>query len=400
MGWTVYNSDGKILQSAELADGAVTFAKLATSSITGAPDLGEAPATGDSLLVSDTSASAALKEITVANLFDTPTLTSPVLNTGVSGSAVLDDDTLGGGSSSNTKVATQQSIKAYVDAQVTAQDLDITDGSATIAIDLDNEVLTITSGEGIDATVSGNTLTIAGEEASSSNKGVASFSTDNFSVSSGVVTIKNDGVTVDEIYTSAGTAGSGTFLRGDGQWQAAGGSNSFTNDVTVTSGNFVIGTAGKGIDFAIQTATSTGTTTAEILDHYEEGTWTPAIADNNLSPLNNGTQSAFYCKIGQVVTVTIDIRPANISGLTGGNSIRIVGLPFTSNNTNVQALSCARGSGLAITAGTNLVPGIAANTTNMKLYLWDAADGTNELTVTQFSSDGSLIIAGSYIAST
>jgi len=75
MGWTVYNSDGKILQSAELADGAVTFAKLATSSITGAPDLGEAPATGDSLLISDTSASAALKEITVANLFTAPAIT-------------------------------------------------------------------------------------------------------------------------------------------------------------------------------------------------------------------------------------------------------------------------------------------------------------------------------------
>ena len=150
-----------------------------------------------------------------------------------------------------------------------------------------------------------------------------------------------------------------------------------------------------GIQFP---ATPVANASPNNLDDYEEGTWSPRIADDNLSGLNNGTQSGFYTKVGNVVTVTIDCRPANITGLAGGNSIRIVGLPFTSNNTNVQALSCARGSGLAITAGTNLVPGIAANTTNMKLYLWDAADGTNELTVTQFSSDGSLIIAGSYLA--
>ena len=52
-----------------------------------------------------------------------PTLTSAVLNTGVSGSAVLDEDNMS--SNSATKVATQQSIKAYVDATVTADDVDI-----------------------------------------------------------------------------------------------------------------------------------------------------------------------------------------------------------------------------------------------------------------------------------
>ena len=53
----------------------------------------------------------------------TPTLTSAVLNTGVSGSAVLDEDNMA--SNSATKLATQQSIKAYVDATVTADDVDI-----------------------------------------------------------------------------------------------------------------------------------------------------------------------------------------------------------------------------------------------------------------------------------
>jgi len=88
-----------------------------------------------------------------------PTLTSAVLNTAVSGSAILDEDDLS--SNSATQLATQQSIKAYVDTQITAEDLDITTDSGTIAIDLDSETLTIAGGTGIDTTGSSNTITVA-----------------------------------------------------------------------------------------------------------------------------------------------------------------------------------------------------------------------------------------------
>ena len=70
-----------------------------------------------------------------------PTLTSAVLNTAVSATAILDEDNIT--SDSATKLATQQSIKNLVEAQVTAEDLDITTDSNTIAIDLDSQTLTI-----------------------------------------------------------------------------------------------------------------------------------------------------------------------------------------------------------------------------------------------------------------
>jgi len=89
----------------------------------------------------------------------TPTLTSAVLNTAISGTAFLDEDNMA--SDSATKLASQQSIKAYVDSTVTAEDLDITSDSGTIAIDLDSETLTIAGGTGIDTTGSGNTITVA-----------------------------------------------------------------------------------------------------------------------------------------------------------------------------------------------------------------------------------------------
>jgi hypothetical protein len=89
----------------------------------------------------------------------TPTITSGVLNTAISGTAFLDEDNLA--SDSATKLASQQSIKAYVDSTVTAEDLDITSDSGTIAIDLDSETLTIAGGTGIDTTGSSNTITVA-----------------------------------------------------------------------------------------------------------------------------------------------------------------------------------------------------------------------------------------------
>ena len=117
------------------------------------------------------------------------------------GKSFLDEDNMA--SDSATGIPSQQSVKAYVDTQLTAEDLDVTTDSGTIAIDLDSETLTIAGGEGIDTSATSNTVTIAGEDATTSNKGVASFSSDNFAVSSGAVTIKDGGVALAEIADQA-----------------------------------------------------------------------------------------------------------------------------------------------------------------------------------------------------
>ena len=103
----------------------------------------------------------------------------------------IDNGALG---SSATLLATQGAVKTYVDAHVTAQDLDVISDSGTIDIDLDGDSLTVSGGTGLATAATGTTLTINGEDATTSAKGIASFSSDHFSVSSGAVTIATDGI--------------------------------------------------------------------------------------------------------------------------------------------------------------------------------------------------------------
>ena len=76
------------------------------------------------------------------------------------------------------------------------------DTGTTNAVDL-GDTLVVTGGEGIDTAVSGDTLTITGELATSSNKGIASFSGDDFTVTDGVVAIKSTGILAAQISNNA-----------------------------------------------------------------------------------------------------------------------------------------------------------------------------------------------------
>jgi len=85
--------------------------------------------------------------------------TSLTLASGSTVTSIKDEDDMA--SDSATALATQQSIKAFVAASVTAEDLDITTDSGTIAIDLDSETLTVAGGTGLASSASSNTVTLA-----------------------------------------------------------------------------------------------------------------------------------------------------------------------------------------------------------------------------------------------
>ena len=73
--------------------------------------------------------------------------------------AILDEDNMS--SDSATSLATQQSIKAYVDTQITAEDLDFAGDSGSSSVDLDSQTFTIAGATGLDTAASGQTLTVS-----------------------------------------------------------------------------------------------------------------------------------------------------------------------------------------------------------------------------------------------
>ena len=139
-----------------------------------------------------------------------PTVTSGVFNTALSGTAVKDED--GMDSNSATALVTQQSFKAYVDAQITAQDLDIAPDSGTgQSIDLNSETLTFSGGSNIASSASSNTVTFAISDVvqltasqTLTNKTFTSPTIDSFSLGSS--TISGLGIGANGIVIEGSTA--------------------------------------------------------------------------------------------------------------------------------------------------------------------------------------------------
>jgi hypothetical protein len=143
--------------------------------------------------------------------------------------------------------------------------------------------------------------------------------------------------------------------------------NSFTGDQTLSTGNLVIGTSGKGIDFSA----TPGTGTSELFADYEEGTFTPTFScDTGTVTVNTSTRTATYTKIGRQVTVNIFMAVDSVSSPTG--NLYIDGLPFTSASNSACALFP---SDFALTAVTSVV-GLMIATLNflfMRTYVQGSA---------------------------
>ncbi len=133
-----------------------------------------------------------------------PVLTSGVLNTAVSGSAIKDEDNMS--SNSATHLATQQSIKAYVDSQVTVSDLDFAADSGSSSVELSSQILTLAGGSQITSSVSGTAVTITMDSPVATLAGNETFTNKTFTT----------GTTIDTLTFSSGTSTAGITIGGTG----------------------------------------------------------------------------------------------------------------------------------------------------------------------------------------
>ena len=118
------------------------------------------------------------------------------------------------------------------------------------------------------------------------------------------------GVTVTGTVAATSYTGDGSSLTG----VAAGGAN----NIAFNSGN--------GISFAA-TGDGSGSMSQELLDDYEEGTWTPTVTSGNIS---FSSIQASYVKIGSVVHLWM--RVGGAGSISGSSQVTIGGLPYTNNS--------------------------------------------------------------------
>jgi len=147
-------------------------------------------------------------------------------------------------------------------------------------------------------------------------------------------------------------------------------------NLIINTGNLVIGTAGKGIDFSAD-PTGSGTSTSQLLDDYEEGTWSPVYVPSTgtFTTMTMDVSVAKYTKIGNMVTVFASIRTDNVDVTGGSGVVRISGLPFTVSNT---------GGGIGLGLALNFTNGPDGGT---------FAGSTNQIQPKKTNNSANLLIA-------
>jgi hypothetical protein len=163
-----------------------------------------------------------------------------------------------------------------------------------------------------------------------------------------------------------------------------------TGNQSITSGDLVFRTAGKGIDFSA-TSNGSGTTSSELLNDYEEGTWTPTFTASTSGTITVNTTAGYsearYTKIGRQVTVSGTFTVLSVSSPVG--EWRIQGLPFTSEaGAGKRSAVSVFADALETTATTSIVGYVDPSVTYITLYKYAAG------AVSNMAAD---VKAGSYV---
>jgi hypothetical protein len=170
-------------------------------------------------------------------------------------------------------------------------------------------------------------------------------------------------------------------------------------DLSMTAGDIKMnGSAGQGIDFSgSQDAADAGSMTSEVLDSYEEGTWTGVVTDGT-NPMTMSIDGGYYTKVGNLVTVSGYFTTSSLGSASG--NLYLTGLPFTiANNTAANSGGGAGyGEGFEITAGYSVGWTTVLNDTKILISVWDVTTGISYLQASEWTADGGIIISFSYRA--
>jgi hypothetical protein len=135
-----------------------------------------------------------------------------------------------------------------------------------------------------------------------------------------------------------------------------------SGNATLSTGNLIQGTAAKGINFTANTPAAG--MTSQLLNWYEEGTWTPTITAYSGTITTVGSVAGSYTRVGRLVTLSGSF--VITTNGTGSVLLQVSSLPFAGSGATVSAFS---GSGQCTTTGK--AQSVQYSPTAAKIYLAD-----------------------------
>lgn len=160
---------------------------------------------------------------------------------------------------------------------------------------------------------------------------------------------------------------------------ASGSFSNITGVGTLSSGltlsdNILFDTASKGIYLGVTSATA-----SNLLDDYEEGTWTPVITSGgNTLTVSGGTQFYKYIKVGKMCSLFYNAGNVTVSGTAASGDQRITGLPFAGATNGRQSGTTPMyytSGGLRYNAKDILALSIGSGATEIEIVGYDTSSG-------------------------
>ena len=153
--------------------------------------------------------------------------------------------------------------------------------------------------------------------------------------------------------------------------------------VTITNGGVDIMTPGYGINFNV--GAGSGSVTTATLHDYEEGTWTPVVADaSSAGILATGTFYGHYTKVGRMVMATVSLVNITTTGMTAANDLFIRGLPYTASSKTGTVLFIGSVIMSGATVANNPSLALPDNTAYMRVS--ETTTALDYMTVSEFTS--------------
>ena len=261
--------------------------------------------------------------------------------------------------------------------------------------------LTFTGGEGIDTTVSDDTITIAAEDATDSNKGIASFDATDFTVTSGDVTLNAE--RIEDIVGAAITTG--TQTRVTVSYDDANGQYDFVVDNDLanydnTTSAFITASSSDTLTNKTFDANGTGNSISNI-EVADFAAAALVIESEGIGNNDNDTTIPTSAAVKDYVDTNLTAQDLDVAGDSGTGAVDLDSQSLTIAGTSNEIETAASGQTITVGLPDAVTVTTSVTTPTVKATNVQANDGTTAITITDstgaVATSSNLTVGGNLI---